>query len=361
MSTNKKILVSVLIILSLISGLSNTSANISGERVSYTFLIKHLLWLILGWVVFIYFSRKRLSFYEISIGIYLGGIVLLILVLIIGRKVGGSQRWFNLVIFSFQPSELMKWSAIVLLAFWWHRYFENASIFRTSLNIFLEEFFIPLILILIPSGLIFIQPDLGTSLFFIFLFVCLYLSLPFKKRYVIYMLVIGIILSPLVYPHLKEYQKKRLVAFIDSSVDPLGVGYSITQAKIAIGSGGIWGKGFLKGTQGKFKFLPERRTDFIFSVYAEEWGFMGVVFLLFLYFTLLLCILSFKNEGITYFDKIYCLGIYFYFLLHISINLLMCMGSLPVVGLPLPFLSYGGTHTLLEFFMLSTLFSITKK
>ncbi len=356
---NKDTLISSLVIISFLSILNLMSAvSYAGNILYKGILFKHTIWLGLGWVIFLILLKFRLPLYELAGALYLGGLMLLFGVLILGKEVGGSQRWLGLGGFSFQPSEIMKFAILAILAFWWHRYFQGISFFMSWPRVFWYEFLAPLILTAVPAFLVFLEPDLGTAIFYILIFICMYFFLPLKKKYILYFIMLGILASPLLFPHLKDYQKKRLLIFLNPQEDPFGAGYTIIQAKIAIGSGGVAGKGFMSGTQSQFNFLPERHTDFIFSVYAEEWGFVGCVFLLLLYFFILKFILYKRSQAITNFDKIYAQAVFFYFLLHIFINIGMNLGLLPVVGLPLPFLTYGGTHTILDFFLLGSLFSL---
>jgi len=179
-----------------------------------------------------------------------------------------------------------------------------------------------------------------------------------KKRYFVSMVVGALIISPFAWSLLKTYQKKRLIVFVKPDVDPLGAGYSIIQSKVAIGSGKILGKGFLSGTQNQFNFLPERHTDFIFTVVAEEWGFIGGLFLLLIYWIILQKILAQVGQIQDRFAQQLGLGISFFIFLHVFINLGMTLGILPVVGIPLTFLSYGGTHMLASFILIGIFFNI---
>ncbi len=333
------------------SAMSYNSKLLFGERFA-----KHIIFLGVGCIAFLFFkNKKNLKLYEFSLPLYFFTLFLLILVLFLGKKVGGAVRWFKIGPFSFQPSEFAKLTLILLLSFWYHKYLLEETLFTRAR--LLKEFLIPLFFTLSMASLVFLQPDLGTSLALVLLFFVLYFFLPFKKYPLIFLLVVCVIFLPIVFPHLKDYQQKRILVFIDPNIDPLGVGFSVMQAKIAVGSGGIWGKGFLKGSQSQLNFLPERHTDFIFSVWCEEWGFVGALFVFFLYFFLFYLILKESQNSLTNFKKIICLGAFIHFSLHFFINIFMCLGLLPVVGLPLPFLSYGGSQTLINFIILGLVFN----
>ncbi|MFA6281385.1 MAG: rod shape-determining protein RodA, partial [Candidatus Omnitrophota bacterium] len=216
-------------------------------------------------------------------------------------------------------------------------------------------------LVMVNVLLIAKQPDLGTALILIFIFFLMGLVSANKKRYFIAIIISALILSPFAWNHLKDYQKKRLVVFLNPNAEPLGAGYTIIQSKIAIGSGQFFGKGFLAGTQNQFNFLPERHTDFIFTVIAEEWGFLGCLFLFLIYITIIsriIWIAGFQKDN---FAKFVVLGTAYLFFLHVFINIGMTLGILPVVGVPLLFVSYGGTHLLVSFILLGVIFNICRQ
>jgi rod shape determining protein RodA len=219
----------------------------------------------------------------------------------------------------------------------------------------------PLILIGISALLIFKQPDLGTALIVIFLFFAMGLSSHVKKRYFIVLIALGLIAVPFGWHMLKDYQKKRLVVFVNPNVDPLGAGYNIIQSKIAVGSGRLFGKGFLAGTQNQFNFMPERHTDFIFTVWAEEWGFAGAMFLLFIYWIIITKILEISTMAKDYFGRLLAVGIASLLFLHVFINMGMTLGILPVVGIPLIFMSYGGSNLLINSILIGILFNISRQ
>lgn len=249
----------------------------------------------------------------------------------------GGQRWIDLYLVQLQPSELMKIALVIALA----RYFHS----QPSPLPF-SKFLVPLLLILVPALLVLRQPDLGTAMILLmvggsFFFLA---GLPLWTFGVTF---IGASVSiPLLWGFLHTYQKKRLLIFLDPSQDPLGAGYHISQSKIALGSGGFWGKGYMQGTQASLNFLPEKQTDFIFTLLCEEWGFLGGAFLLFLYS--LLMVLCFRIIMTTQnpFGRFVAAGITMTFFFYVFINIAMVMGLLPIVGVPLPLVSYGGTAML---------------
>lgn len=302
-----------------------------------TLYVKQLIWYGIGGAVMVIcflFNYKILDRWANMI--YLGGVALLVCVLISGKFVAGSRRWLMLGPVSLQPSELIKIAVIIVLA----RYY--AKMVNVT-GITLRELFVPLMLIAVPFGLIVIQPDLGTGLMLVLIAGSMTLFIKIEKRSFMYMAGTGIVSVPLVWFFLKGYQKQRILTFLNPDRDPLGAGYHIIQSKIAIGSGMISGKGFLKGTQNVLSFLPEQHTDFIFSVLAEQWGLLGTMTLLFLFFLLLAKGLSIANKCRDPFGTILAVGITVMMFWQVLINTGMVMGLMPVVGIPMPFVSYGGS------------------
>lgn len=249
----------------------------------------------------------------------------------------GGQRWIDLYLIQVQPSELMKIALVMALA----RYFHSQIPPLTF-----QKLLFPLCLIMIPVILVLRQPDLGTAMILLTVGGSLFFAAGLSLWY-FGMALIGVgISTPVLWSFLHEYQQKRILTFFDPSQDSLGAGYHITQSKIALGSGGLWGKGYMQGTQASLNFLPEKQTDFIFTLLCEEWGFMGGTFLIFLYALLLfMCfriILTTQNA----FGRFVAIGMTMTFFLYLFINIAMVMGLLPVVGVPLPLVSYGGTAML---------------
>ena len=329
-----------------------SSLHQGGEFIGKTLLIKQIVWITISWIFLIFFTFINYRIYSnFAYIIYFANISLLLGVLIFGKTVMGAQRWISLFGFTFQPSELSKLSIIILLS--------HIFSLKGQKN-FLNSFVFPIILTILNALLIFKQPDLGTSLILIFLFLGIGLFSKTNKMYFIGLIILGLIISPFALNSLKDYQKKRLTVFLNPNIDPLGSGYTIIQSKIAIGSGQLIGKGFLAGTQNQFNFLPERHTDFIVTIIAEEWGFIGIIFLLWIYWLILKKILSKASKLRDQFAYYLCLGISFLFFSHIFINIGMTLGILPVVGLPLIFLSYGGTNLLLNSISMGIFFNICR-
>jgi rod shape determining protein RodA len=342
-----------LIILNILSVLSLFSAlHQAGELKNIHILYRQIIWIAIAWGVFVTFCFIDYKvYYDVSIPLYIVGILFLVLVKLFGKEIMGAKRWFSFFGVHFQPSEFSKLVIILLLG----RLF--SGVLETK-QVFLNKVLIPLGLVLLNALLIFIQPDLGTALISIFIFILVGFSSRLRKGYLLIPLVLSLLCSPLGWNALKDYQKKRLLVFLNPNVEPLGAGYTIIQSKIAIGSGKLMGKGFLSGTQNQFNFLPERHTDFIFTVIAEEWGFVGSLFLLILYYIILKHILSITKEAKDEFAALLCVGVASLYFLHIFINIGMTLGILPVVGLPLLFLSYGGTHLVISFLLLGIVFNV---
>ena len=279
--------------------------------------------------------------YWFSIGYlsYLVVIGLLIWTYTFGITSSGSQRWINLYFINLQPSELMKIFIILCLAKYFHRKkLENVNSIYTILT--------SLIIILLPMGLVIVQPDLGTSLLIAISGIAVLWFAGINYKYFIYTILGFVISLPFIIAFLQPYQKLRVLTFLNPDKDPLGAGYQIIQSKIAVGSGGIFGKGFLKGTQSYLEFLPEKHTDFIFTLFSEEFGFVGSAFLLIIYAIIIYRIVAIGAGSRSYFAKIFCYSFGAAIFVFITINMSMVLGLLPIVGSPLPIMSYGGSSML---------------
>lgn len=319
------------------------------------FYIKQIIWLLISIVAlfitvfFDYHWFKKYSYF-----FYVLGIFLLVIVLVLGKTSMGAQRWLNLGLISFQPSEAFKLIFILALS----RYLSELSV--SPIKTISFKFI--LIFAIIPILLIIKQPDLGTSILILCLFIILFLSKGLSKRIIVLALIVGLISIPFLgnvaWNSLKDYQKNRIIAFIDPDVDPAGIGYHVTQSKITIGSGNLFGKGYLKGTQGALRFLPEKHTDFIFSVFAEEWGFMGCILLISLYLLLFLRGINTAILAKDEFGRLTAIGLTTMFFLYFFVNIGMTLGMMPIVGIPLPFMSYGGTALLTNFIAAGILINI---
>ncbi len=289
-------------------------------------------------MIFVAFFNIKF-WHNFSYIIYFIVILLLIYVSFFGIKSSGSQRWMDLYLFVLQPSELMKIAIIMCLAKYFHRIkIENVNSF-TSITIVLSIIIIPIIFVIS-------QPDLGTSVLIALSGLIILWLGGVKIKYFIYSFITFLISLPFIISFLKPYQKLRILTFLDPDRDPLGAGYQIIQSKIAVGSGGLNGKGFLKGTQSYLDFLPEKHTDFIFTLFSEEFGFIGSVGLLILYAVIIFRIVRIGAISRSNFARLFCFGYAFAIFIYIVVNLSMVLGLLPIVGSPLPIMSYGGSSML---------------
>ena len=270
---------------------------------------------------------------------YLVVLTLLIWASLFGITASGSQRWINLYFINLQPSELMKIAIIICFAKYYHR-IQLSNVNR------IKNIAIPILILFIPIALVIGQPDLGTAILIALSGIIVLWLAGVNIKYFFYSSLIFIISAPFVISFLKPYQKLRILTFFDPDKDPLGAGYQIIQSKIAVGSGGLTGKGFLKGTQGYLEFLPEKHTDFIFTLFSEEFGFLGSIFLLIVYAILIFRILRIGALSRSYFGKFFCYGFGSAIFIYITVNMAMVLGLLPIVGSPLPIMSYGGSSML---------------
>jgi len=275
---------------------------------------------------------------------------LLIWASLFGITAQGSQRWIDLYFLNLQPSELMKIAIIVCFAKYYHRV-QIGNVNKA------KNIIIPILILLIPTALVISQPDLGTSILIGLSGIIVLWLAGVNVKYFFYSTLAFIISAPFVISILKPYQKMRILTFFDPDKDPLGAGYQIIQSKIAVGSGGITGKGFLKGTQGYLEFLPEKHTDFIFTLYSEEFGFIGSLFLLLIYVILIFRILRIGALSRSFFGKLFCYGFGSAIFVYITVNMSMVLGLLPIVGSPLPIMSYGGSSMLATMIGLSIVMS----
>jgi rod shape determining protein RodA len=316
---------------------------------------KQLLWVVLGLAALVaivihdYLWLKKFAY-----ALYVMGLFMLIAVLVVGKSGMGAQRWLNLGIVNFQPSELFRILQVVVIA----RYFSGIKGPLTKWSLAISFVFF----CALPFVLVLKQPHLGTGLILLSTFSFLVMAKKMERRLLVTILITASIIIPIsgktVWKHLKDYQKNRIVAFINPDVDPRGIGYQIGQSKITVGSGMIFGRGFMKGTQGPLKFLPEKHTDFIFSVFAEEWGFTGCVVIFSMYFMLFYVGIDTALKAKDEFGGYVAAGITFMLFLQFLINTGMVLGMLPVVGIPIPFMSYGGTSLVMNFTAVGILLNI---
>jgi len=271
--------------------------------------------------------------------IYFIFLILLIGVNFFGVTSSGSQRWLNLFFVNIQPSELMKIGLIIFLCRYYHRV-PSHDVNR------IKYLIQPLLAMSIPMWLIINQPDLGTSILIAGGSIAVMYLAGLRLKYFLYSLFFMITLAPVVISFLKPYQKLRILTFLNPDRDPLGAGYQIIQSKIAVGSGGIFGKGFLKGSQSYLDYLPEKHTDFVFTLFSEEFGFVGSALLLILYVLIIYRIILIGHDSRNSFGKLFCYSFAAAFFLYVIVNMSMVLGLLPIVGAPLPILSYGGSSML---------------
>ncbi len=305
----------------------------------YPFQWKQLQWYLVGTVLMVgvmVFDYRQLSKY--SLHLYVTTIILLILVMVIGKSVQGSQRWIPLGFFNLQPSEPAK----LLLAIVISSYFAQEEKEQFGLKDLIK----PTLLITLPFILIFKQPDLGTALLILIIYGSLVLYARLKWGSLL--TIVGALLCafPLVWKLMKPYQRKRVEIFLNPEADPFGAGWHVIQSKIAVGSGQLFGKGFMKGSQAQLNFLPEVHTDFAFSIWSEEWGFIGAVLLVSVYFLLLARCLHIAHNTRDRFGSFLVFGITSMIFWQMLINICMVLGLLPVVGIPLPLVSYGGSSVI---------------
>ncbi|PLX93488.1 MAG: rod shape-determining protein RodA [Desulfuromonas sp.] len=328
----------LLVLLIALLGITNLySASSSWEGAATPVYLKQLFWLGLGLGVvlgLVIFDYRHLEY--LGVGFYGVTSALLLFVLFFGKTSMGATRWIDLGFFNLQPSELMKIFVIIILA----RYFS----LRGEIGGYgLRDLAAPFVLLGLPALMIMKQPDLGTALLVLFIGGTMILFAGLKRSAAIVLSVGGLLAAGGGWFLLHDYQKERIRTFLNPERDPLGSGYHIIQSKIAVGSGGLFGKGFMGGTQSQLSFLPERHTDFAFSVFAEEWGFAGSLILLGLYMLLILWGLYVARCAGDHFGMYLAVGVVAMLFWHIVVNLAMVIGLLPVVGVPLPLFSYGGT------------------
>ena len=331
------VLIGCILVVGIISSFSMYSTD-GGEFLYHS--KSHILRFIVFFIMMICLSFFTVRFWH-SIGylFYIIVLGLLVWASFYGITASGSQRWISLYFINIQPSELMKIAIIVCLAKLYHRMQIN------DVNK-IQNLLIPLTIILIPILFVVSQPDLGTSILIALSGLLVLWLAGLNIKYFIYSSLALIISTPFAIAFLKPYQKLRILTFFDPDKDPLGAGYQIIQSKIAVGSGGLTGKGFLKGTQSYLDFLPEKHTDFIFTLFSEEHGFIGSVFLLFLYAIIIYRTLKIGTITRSYFAKLFCYGFGSAIFIYIAVNMMMVLGLLPIVGSPLPIMSYGGSSML---------------
>ncbi|MDR0631697.1 MAG: rod shape-determining protein RodA [Holosporaceae bacterium] len=329
-----KILFIILFLLLLIGFLGQYSAFDGQWRGQ---LERHIIRMIVGVIVMFGICAIDFKFWNnFAYAFYMFVFASLVIVDLLGIVKLGAQRWMDLYFFTFQPSELMKLTLILALA----RYYSMLS--STEALEFKFHVF-PIFLMMLPTILILRQPDLGTAGLLIGVGASMIFLSGFPLKIFITFVISCITLCPFGWFFLHDYQKNRILTFFNPDRDPLGIGYHILQSKIAIGSGHIWGRGFLQGTQSKLNFLPEKNTDFIFTTIAEEFGFAGTLLVILLFLAICYFFFWVASESRAKFAKLMCYGLGVLMFLHVFVNIAMVTGLLPIVGIPLPFLSYGGS------------------
>lgn len=350
------ILLLLLLVLAAISILNLYSAthairNVGGSQV----FVKQIYWFLIGFAAFFLMTTFNYSILErFAYPLYFISIALLVLVLLMGKVVSGSQRWLSLGLISFQPSEMAKITILIVIA----KFFSKKGGYGEYR---LRDLWQPFLLIMIPFFLILREPDLGTAFLLLMVSFSVILFVKVYWKSLVILIVSAVSVSPFIWLKLEDYQRVRILSFLRPEMDPLGSGYHINQSKIAIGSGLFWGKGYLKGTQTRLHFLPEQHTDFAFSVLGEEWGFIGSVLLLLLYLFLILWGLNIAKNSKDKFGSILAICIVASIFWEVVVNVGMVTGMLPVVGIPLVLFSYGGSALVSKMAALGLLMNVSMR
>lgn len=329
-----------------------SAGSFSSGQNATPFFLKQIYWLLIGLVLF--FAVIAIDYQLIARQAYfiqLTAMLLLIFVLFWGSSSTGALRWLQIGPFSFQPSEFAKISLIIFLS-------HTLSGTTPSVPSQFQGITIPTLFTLLTCLLIFIEPDLGTAALFLLVFVSFLFLVRLDRRSIAVFIISSIILLPCSWLFLEDYQKSRVVAFINPGEDSLRAGYQAIQSNIAIGSGMAFGKGFLNGTQSQLRFLPEQHTDFVFSVWAEEWGFAGALMLLLLFFVIISKSLKIASLSKDRLGSFIAIGIVLYLFWQVSINVGMVSGMLPIVGMTLPLVSYGGSSLIATWICIGLLLNV---
>ncbi len=316
-----------------------------------SFALHQFIWIAVSSAAFFALCFMDLRFLRstwVSVFLFISSTSLLVALYLIGKISHGAQSWFSFGVFSFQPSDFAKLALIIILAkYFSRRHIEIANVRHILVSGFYAFVFFALVIS---------HPDFGSAMIMLFTWLGMVIVSGISKKHLLAMLAIGSLAFMLLWGFgLKEYQKDRIRNFIDPMADIHGAGYNAYQSMIAVGSGGLLGKGVGYGTQSRLKFLPEYQTDFIFAAFAEEWGFVGVVIFFSLYGVIIWRIIKSAMRGATNFEILYGSGVAIFFIVHLAVNVGMNLHILPVTGTPLPFVSYGGTHIMTEFLALGIL------
>ena len=324
--------------------------QIDDQSIISIYSIKQFVWLILSIFITFFVRNIRLkTLKNISTLMYLISIILLVLVLFIGKEISGAKSWVKIAGFTIQPTELIKISYVFLIA----KLYSELGSYSASV---LVKYVIGFSLFLIPFVLILLQPDFGSAFMLLLISMSVIIGFSFNKKFIISLIILAAVFAlPIWNNYLEPYQKQRIINFINPENDPRGIGYNAIQSKISIGSGQFLGKGLGESSQAKFGFLPENHTDFAFSVWAEQMGFVGSLVLIALYFFLIIYPLSFLNDINDPFLKVVIFGISSYFFFHFIVNIFMTLGLFPVIGIPMILFSYGGSSLICSSFGFSIL------
>tara|TARA_B100000315_G_scaffold259322_1_gene314901 strand:- start:735 stop:1862 length:1128 start_codon:yes stop_codon:yes gene_type:complete len=330
-----------LIFMILLLGVISLFAMYSSEQGKFGYYTQnHLYRFLIFFSFFLVIAFFRIQFwFKSAYLLYFIVLILLFAVFFYGVTASGSRRWINLFFINLQPSELMKVTLIIFLA----RYYNKIPLEYVSNT---KHIILPLFALAVPVFLVASQPDLGTAILIAIGGVAVIWLAGFRIKFFLYSFFILICLTPVGISFLKPYQKSRILTLFNPERDPLGAGYQIIQSKIAVGSGGIFGKGFLQGSQSYLDYLPEKHTDFIFTLFSEEFGFVGSVVLLLIYVLIIYRIIAIGNQSKNNFAKLYCFSFAAAFFSYVAVNMSMVLGLLPIVGAPLPIMSYGGSAML---------------
>lgn len=313
------------------------------------YFIKQSIWIAIGLTIFFLLSLPEYRFLKESKFVMLGyvtGVLSLFSLFMLGHISKGAKSWISFGAFSFQPADIMKLFLIILLA----KYFSRRHVEIA----YMRHLIVSFVYTLIPLVLILLQPDFGSGMVVLGIWFLMVLISGLTNRHILALFALALLSFTLLWNFsFKQYQKERIINFVHPLQDVRGSGYNAYQSMIAVGSGGVYGKGLGYGTQSRLLYLPEYRTDFIFAAFAEEWGFIGSLLLLFLYMCLLARLVYFAHVADGNFEALFTYGVVIWFLIHIIINVGMNMGVMPVTGIPLPLMSYGGSHLVAEMIALS--------
>ncbi len=349
-------LLGLVVAVSLLGILNIYSATTPYKITGAPYYLKQFYWMTFGmFIALLICSFDYHLLEDFSYWLYGFLVILLLAVLVVGRSSMGATRWLHLGFINIQPSELMKIVIIITFA----HFFNN---FHAQGGLAVRDVFLPLGILILPAVLIMKQPDLGTATLVILIAVSMTFYVGLRWSTIVTFVLVAIPMAWLGWSHfLRPYQKNRILDFINPERSRLGSGYHIIQSKIAVGSGGLTGKGFIKGTQSQLRFLPEQHTDFAFSVFAEEWGFIGCLVLIILYLSLVLWGLNIARRCNDRFGCLLAMGVTAMLFWHIVINMGMVIGMFPVVGVPMPFFSYGGTSMITSMVGIGILQSISMR